>query len=182
MYLSCCLSRYVRGTVSLRRGVGCPQGGNLLTYFNELRRGLVHITHKFKSCELFLACFFVSSRDAPTFWPRDHEFTTTDLNPQVSGYTSRAEHLQSRRARAPGHRPLQATRNTDAQYAMCLSSQRSDLRLQPYNSTQRSVSQSHTVTKFTPCHVVTPCHVSSSHVSSHLAMSFAGAGQQFIIS
>ena len=27
-----CLSRYVRGTVSLRRGVGCPWAENLLTY------------------------------------------------------------------------------------------------------------------------------------------------------
>ena len=35
------------------------------------RRGLVHI-----SCELFLACVFVSSRDAPTL-----AITTTDLNP-----------------------------------------------------------------------------------------------------
>lgn len=38
------------------------------------RRGLVHI-----SCELFLACVFVSSRDAPTL-----AITTTDLKP--SGY------------------------------------------------------------------------------------------------
>ena len=40
------------------------------------RRGLVHI-----SCELFLACVFVSSRDAPTL-----AITTTDLKP--SGYPS----------------------------------------------------------------------------------------------
>ena len=38
------------------------------------RRGLVHI-----SCELFLACVFVSSRDAQTL-----AITTTDLKP--SGY------------------------------------------------------------------------------------------------
>ena len=38
------------------------------------RRGLVHI-----SCELFLACVFVSFRDAPTL-----AITTTDLKP--SGY------------------------------------------------------------------------------------------------
>jgi len=41
------------------------------------RRGLVHI-----SCELFLACVFVSSRDAPTL-----AITTTDLKP--SGYPFR---------------------------------------------------------------------------------------------
>jgi hypothetical protein len=39
-------------------------------------RPLVHI-----SCELFLACVFVSSRDAPTL-----AITTTDLKP--SGYPS----------------------------------------------------------------------------------------------
>ena len=64
-------------------------------------------SHKFKSCELFLACFFVSSRDAPTFWPRDHEFTTTDLKPSgVRIYVSSRASAVSRRARAPGHRPL----------------------------------------------------------------------------
>ena len=47
------------------------------------RRGLVHI-----SCELFLACVFVSSRDAPTL-----AITTTDLKP--SGYPSWVEILYS---------------------------------------------------------------------------------------
>ena len=50
------------------------------------RRGLVHI-----SCELFLACVFVSSRDAPTL-----AITTTDLKPLgllYLGYRSRTKQI-----------------------------------------------------------------------------------------
>jgi hypothetical protein len=64
------------------------------------RRGLVHI-----SCELFLACVFVSSRDAPTL-----AITTTDLKP--SGYPpisipSSSQHQSS------GNQPRQERRARD---------------------------------------------------------------------